>query len=81
MEVGVRYFAAHREMVGVSQESVSVPEGTTVSDLLGILMGMHPELEPLRKDTIVSVNKGVGPGDMVLDEGDDVALFPPLQGG
>ncbi|MCK5413996.1 MAG: MoaD/ThiS family protein [Thermoplasmata archaeon] len=81
MEVRVRYFAAHKEMAGVPEETVSVPDGTTVEGLLETLLDLHPELGGLRRDTMVSVNKGVGSGKIVLREGDDVALFPPIQGG
>jgi molybdopterin converting factor subunit 1 len=81
MEVRVRYFAAHKELAGLSEESVDVPEGTTVEGLLGRLVELHPALAGLRRDTVVSVNRGVGSRDIVLEEGDDVALFPPIQGG
>lgn len=81
LEVRVRYFAAHKELVGLADETVDVPEGTTVEELIQVLIGIHPTLVELRRDTMVSVNRGVGSGDIVLKEGDDVALFPPIQGG
>ena len=81
MEVQVRYFAAHKVLAGVSEETVTVPDGTTVTSLLDVLITLHPGLKDLRKDTMVSVNRGVGSGDIVLTEGDDVTLFPPIQGG
>ncbi|UCC92324.1 MAG: molybdopterin converting factor subunit 1 [Thermoplasmata archaeon] len=81
MDIRVRYFAAHKEITGVPEETVSVPEGTTVDGLMEAVMALHPELEPIRRDTMVSVNRGVGSGGIVLKEGDDVALFPPIQGG
>lgn len=81
MQVRVRYFAAHKELAGVSEETVTVAEGTKVEELVQVLMDLHPSLEGLRRDTMVSVNRGVGSGDLVLGEGDEVALFPPIQGG
>ena len=81
MDVRVRYFAAHKELAGISEETVTVPEGTTVAGLFVVLIQLHPELEGIARDTMVSVNRGVGSADIVLDEGDDVALFPPIQGG
>jgi molybdopterin synthase catalytic subunit len=81
LEVKVRYFAAHKELTGVPDETVTVPDGTTVDGLLDKLLGLHPQLQGIRRDTMVSVNKGVGSGAIVLKEGDDVALFPPIQGG
>jgi molybdopterin synthase catalytic subunit len=81
LEIVVRYFAAHRELAGVTEERLSIPEGTTVAQLVDRIIGLHPNLEGLRRDTVVSVNRGVGTSDIVLREGDDVALFPPIQGG
>ena len=77
----VRYFAAHREVAGVSEEAVTLPGGTTVALLLDELVRLHAGLSGLMRDTMVSVNRGVGTGDIVLQEGDDVALFPPIAGG
>lgn len=77
----VRYFAAHKDLAGSAGETIEVPEGTTVDGLLEHIMALHPGLVDLRRDTMVSVNKGIGPGGRVLDEGDEVALFPPIQGG
>ena len=81
MRVIVRYFAAHKDFTGVAEEQIEVPDGSTVSALLDHLFAIHPELEGLRRDTMVSVNRGVGTDDIVLKEGDDVALFPPISGG
>lgn len=81
MEVTVRYFAAHKELVGEAEERVTVPEGTTVAALMDELIRLHPPLRELQRDTMVSVNRGVGTDEIVLQEGDDVALFPPISGG
>ena len=79
--VKVRYFAAHREAAGVAEEDVNLARGSTVADLLNALQALHPGLAPLARDTVVSVNRGVGGPSVVLSEGDDVALFPPIAGG
>ena len=81
MQVTVRYFAAHKEAVGVAKETVELPPGTTVKELVDELMLRHPGLEALRRDTVVSLNKGLGPEDIQLRDGDDVVLFPPISGG
>jgi molybdopterin converting factor small subunit len=81
LEVKVRYFAAHREAAGVATEDVTVPLGTTVGQLLDELVLSHPALKALVRDTVVSVNRGVGTVDTVLEPGDDVALLQPITGG
>lgn len=81
MKVTVRYFAAHKEATGVADEVLDVPDGTTVAELMEELMRQHPDLVDLRRDTVISVNKGIGNNAISLKEGDDVALFPPISGG
>ena len=81
MQVTVRYLATHKELAGTGREVLDVPEGTTVADLMDRLLAIHPSLKDLRRDTIVSVNRGLGTDEIVLGEGDDVALFPPIEGG
>lgn len=81
LTVKVRYFAAHQEAAGLSEEEVSLPMGSTVADLLNTLQVLHPDLVPLSRDTVVSVNRGVGGPSVELTDGDDVALFPPIAGG
>jgi molybdopterin converting factor subunit 1 len=81
VKVTVRYFAAHREATGVADEVMDVPDATSVTELMEELMRRHPGLVDLRRDTVISVNKGIGTGDIGLQDGDDVALFPPISGG
>ncbi len=81
MDVRVRFFGAHREIAGTPEETLEVPEGTTVAMLVDRVMALHPALEDVRRDTVVSVNRGMGTPDIVLEDGDDVALFPPISGG
>jgi molybdopterin converting factor subunit 1 len=81
VKVTVRYFAAHREATGVADEVLDVPDATSVTELMEELMRRHPGLVDLRRDTVISVNKGIGTGDIGLQDGDDVALFPPISGG
>ena len=81
MKVTVRYFATHKEATGVTDEVLDLPDGTTVARLMEELMHRHPGLVDLQRDTVISVNKGIGTDDIRLEEGDDVALFPPISGG
>ncbi len=81
MRVTVRYFAAHRDLAGVEAEPLELPEGATVADLVGALLARHEWLGRLLRDTIISVNKGLGKEDTVLQDGDEVAVFPPISGG
>ena len=81
MHVRVTYFIAHRDAAGLDGERIELPEGATVAALLEELARRHPALEALARDTVVSVNKGLGLGSTVLRDEDEVALIPPVAGG
>jgi MoaE-MoaD fusion protein len=81
MNITVRYFAIMREQLGKSVESLSMNDGTTAGDIFDIVTRDVPRLAGLRKAVMVMVNEEyVEPGHL-LQDGDDVALIPPVSGG
>ena len=81
MEVRVLFFAAYRELAGLRESVVDVPEGTRLGDLLSRLFEVHPKLLPHREALILAVNEEFAEPDAVLRPGDEVALLPTVSGG
>jgi molybdopterin converting factor subunit 1 len=81
VEVGIRYFAMIREIVGRSSERRRVPENATVGALFDALIAEHPRLERVRPVTMLMVNQTYVDADHALRDGDEVALIPPVSGG
>jgi molybdopterin synthase sulfur carrier subunit len=81
LKIRVKFFASYREIVGQSDMVLELKEGTTVWALLGLLREKHPKLGSLTDTIIASVNKRYAREDVVLKEGDEVALLPPVSGG
>ncbi|WP_457750582.1 ubiquitin-like small modifier protein 1 [Thermococcus sp.] len=88
MRITVRYFARYRSLVGKSEEELEIPEGATVRELIEVLKERHPVLkdevfaeEDDLADVNVSRNGRYVRFDEVLQDGDVVALFPPVSGG
>lgn len=81
MKIRVRYFAIIRETLGRAEETRQVPEGTTAGSLFDALVDEEPRLARMRASTLVMVNEAYVRGDRVLEDGDDVALIPPVSGG
>jgi molybdopterin converting factor subunit 1 len=79
MQVRVLFFGVLKDLLSSSGEALTVPEGTTVSQLLERLRarGGHPVWSALA----VAVNQEYASGTAVLSEGDEVALLPPVSGG
>jgi molybdopterin converting factor subunit 1 len=75
------YFAAVRERLRLDEEWIPLPGGASVVLLLGELERRHPALGSLRKACKVAVNQEFASNDRVLQDGDEVALIPPVAGG
>jgi molybdopterin converting factor subunit 1 len=79
MRVRVLYFGALRERLGGSQEWVGLVEGATVAEVLNVY---RERLVDFPWDSIaVAVNQEYAKADVVLEEGDELALLPPVSGG
>lgn len=84
MRFEIRYFAAVREKLGTSGETLDLPDHDTLDldTLWRILCQRHPQLTPMRRHLRVGINLEFADGDEVrIADGDEVALIPPVAGG
>jgi molybdopterin converting factor subunit 1 len=81
VQVKVVYFGILREFAGLQQEAADLAEDTTVGDLFAQLRAKHPELERFSKSVALAVNLEYSDHKRILQEGDEVALIPPVSGG
>ena len=81
MILPVRLFALYRERAGSATISLQVPDGATVADLTQEVRRRFPQLAPPQVKIVVAVNAEYADEDLVLQEGDDVCLIPPVSGG
>ncbi len=81
MTVEVLSFAILKERLGRERESVELPEGAAVSDLLVLLQGREAQHAGLWKSIAVAVNQVYARPHTPLADGDEVALLPPVSGG
>jgi len=91
VRVKVLYFGILRDRFGAAEEQVELPGDGNVGELLGLLRGrtsnspMSEETggadEQLWRSLAVAVNREYAQPSIVLHEGDEVALLPPVSGG
>jgi molybdopterin synthase catalytic subunit len=81
MQVTVKLFGSIREAAGAKELAVSLPEGSTATDLRLLLARDHPSFEEMADRLRISVNYEIVSGDGALREGDEVAFLPPVSGG
>ncbi len=80
MRITVLYFASFRELMGVGDEDLQIPTGSTVGAVLERIREVHSELTETEK-MLVAVNGSFAEAGLLLNDGDVVAFFPPVSGG
>ena len=81
MKITVRYFAIVREALGRSTEIREAPDGSTAGDLLALVTAEAPRLAGLGKSMMLMVNEEYVEPGVVLHDGDEFAIIPPVSGG
>jgi molybdopterin converting factor subunit 1 len=81
MRIDLHYFATMRTLAGVKQEQIELPLGTTVGHLKIHLANRYPEMADALGTCLVSVDRKIAQSEQVIQEGQEVAIFPPISGG
>jgi molybdopterin converting factor small subunit len=81
LRVRCRLFARYAEVVGRDEVTIELPPGAVVSDALAALRRTVRGADRLPQTPLVAINlRHVLPGTP-LQDGDELALLPPLAGG
>jgi len=85
MKLELRFFASLREALGVSQESATIPATVkTIADLRAHLIERgNPWSEVLANGKVLrcALNQHMVDASTALQDGAEVAFFPPVTGG
>ena len=79
--VRVRFFASYAELVGRSEAAVSLPLPATVRDVVRRVREDFPGAGALPDRPLAAVNLRQVKLDARVQDGDEVALLPPIAGG
>lgn len=80
VELKVLYFGVSRDQTNKGQEDLVVMENLTAGELKKKLMEMYPKLEDVQSFAL-AVNESYADDEMMLKDGDTVAIIPPVSGG
>ncbi|HEX5221285.1 MAG TPA: MoaD/ThiS family protein [Verrucomicrobiae bacterium] len=81
MEVSVHFYSYFKDLTGCAQSNQTLPDGSTLGVLHDKLMADFPKLASMKKSTLIAVGVDYQLRDYLLKHGDEVSLFPPVQGG
>ncbi len=77
----IKLFALLREAVGRSEIEWELADGATVGSLTVHLKDTLPGFDEWADRVWIAVNQSYATSQTLLQEGDEVALFPPVSGG
>jgi len=81
MHVTVCFYSYFKDLTGCARAEETLPAGTTLKDLYRKLTARFPKLATMQKSMLMAVGVEYQARHYVLKEGDEVSLFPPVQGG
>ncbi len=81
MEVRVRFFSHLRDLASTSETNLEVERGLMVEALLKELYSRWPALRTADKTILVAAGLEFVDRNYVIQEGDEISIMPPVQGG
>lgn len=82
--INVLFFARVRDQLGVSEAQLEMPEGEVNVGLIRSLLQQKGEpFESVLSDSdiLVAINQEMATHETTVEDGDELAFFPPVTGG
>ena len=81
MKVRAEFYSRLKEIIGALALDISLPENATVNDLFEQLTENYPKLRDFEKSVLFGIGVEFVDRNHPLNEGDTIAIMPPVQGG
>ena len=81
MTITVKLFASYRELLGEDEIQMEMQDGSSVGDALALLKRIYPALAEQGYSPLTACNLEHVPKRHLLQDGDELAIFPPVSGG
>lgn len=81
MRIRLLLFALYRDLTGVDELVVDVPDGSSAGAALSALRERDGRFARIPERPVVAINRAYALLDEPLHEDDELALLPPVAGG
>ncbi|TMM30521.1 MoaD/ThiS family protein [Polaribacter aestuariivivens] len=80
MKIQTLFFGITSDLVETNDLEITISENSSINDFKVFLKKKYPKLENINSYAI-AVNETYAEGNLILKEGDVVAIIPPVSGG
>lgn len=80
VELRILYFGVSRDQTRKDEEHFVVSQNLSVGEIRKKLLDKYPSLDDIQSFAL-AVNENYADDDLILEEGDTVAIIPPVSGG
>ena len=81
MTVKVKFWSYFSDLTENRETTFELAKDTTLGELHTQVLKQIPKLAKMKKSTLKAVGVEYQNNNYVLNDGDEVSLFPPVQGG
>jgi molybdopterin converting factor small subunit len=81
MTITICFYSYFKDLTGTGKLVENFPNGMTLGQLQDVVAERFPKLASMKKSTLAAVGVEYQGQSYVLKDGDEVSLFPPVQGG
>ncbi len=81
MRIKVLFFGILRDVTGLREDSIEIPEGGLASSVFDHYVAQFPRLGDMSRSIVLAVNQRFCEPSLELRDGDELAVLPPVSGG
>lgn len=81
MKITVTLFGRYKELAGSQTIQLDLKTDSTLGDVIDLFVKHYPTVDKDKKRILATINKTHASYDTVIDQGDDIALAPPVVSG
>ena len=81
MKLRVEFYSRLKEIIDASAIELSLPKNASVNDLFEQLKKSYPKLRDFEKSILFGIGVEFVDRSYLLNDGDVIAIMPPVQGG
>jgi molybdopterin converting factor small subunit len=81
MKISVQFYAQLRDLAGIGELEIELPDGVTVRDLLEQVYAQRPALRAHDKSILIGAGLEFVDRNYKLKPDEEIAIMPPVQGG